>query len=179
MWDLRERAAALGHPTALGLAAVAATYGLRRPTADPTADFAIVPQTPQAAIATGVLQYSVAAHAGDTLAQVVLGNRFRRGLHVPQSCELALLTLLPAAEEAADAAASLRGLPMVRLPLESLASMLLLVVLRADLMRQPPPPRRCEACPWCPSCLRPLLSVSPPVCVPSCLCPLLLEPMLL
>jgi hypothetical protein len=91
---------------------MASTFGLGPPK-HAGHEFSFITKPPHAAVPTGLIQYHFAALGGDTLSQSVMGNRHRRGLHVPVSCEASLLYLQPAAEAAADAAATPRGLPMV------------------------------------------------------------------
>lgn len=114
IWDLREAAANAGSPRAQGLQAVATNFGLARPV-HPSHDFSFAHRPGGHSDAAATVQYHFAATGGDALAQVVLGHRHRAGHRVPELCEAALLYLQPAAERAADRAASARGLPWVRL----------------------------------------------------------------
>ena len=114
IWDLRVAAADLGSARAQGLQAVATTFGLARPT-HPSHDFAFAQRPGGHEDAVALVQYHFAATGGDAFAQTVLGHRHKGGDRVPQSFEAALLYLQPAAELAADRAASARGLPWVRI----------------------------------------------------------------
>jgi TPR repeat protein len=116
IWDLLERAAELGERRAQGQLALAGLHGLGPPPFRSKHLFSAGPRpTPQTEPVALTRMY-FAAVGGDAFAQVVLGQRHRRGLGVPQSDASSVFFLQQPAEEAATLASLPPGLPAVRSP---------------------------------------------------------------